>query len=119
MVWVVCPVTTVGAWEALQGAHIFPHEHSIAAQIWFKKAAVHGGGARENPPGGANSLDFAEPCSEEAGGSNFKSLKVQFLAHFKGKVWGRFWEMFEFTVKWHVAYILKKKKNQHFRHIDV
>ena len=54
---------------------------------------------RENHPGGANSLDFAEPWSEGTGGSNFKSLKVQYLAHFKGNIWERFLEMFECTVK--------------------
>ena len=59
---------------------------------------MHGGG-RENPPGGANSLDFAEPWSEGPGGSSFKSFKVQYLAHFKGNIWERFLELFEFTVK--------------------
>ena len=60
---------------------------------------MHGGGGRENPPGGANSLDFAEPWSEGPGGSSFKSFKVQYLAHFKGNIWERLLELFEFTVK--------------------
>ena len=74
------------------------------------------GGARENPPGGANSLDFAEPWSEGPGGSSFKSFKVQYLAHFKGNIWERFLEMFEFTVKRGKLFLLygKPKANISF-----
>ena len=68
------------------------------------------------PPGGANSLDFAEPWSEGPGGSSFKSFKVQYPAHFKGNIWERFLEVFEFTVKRGKLFLLygKPKANISF-----
>ena len=50
-------------------------------------------------PRGAQILGTSpKPWSEGPGGSSFKSFKVQYLAHFKGNIWQRFLELFEFTV---------------------